>query len=78
MGHAASDLLTASTLETMDVDHDDIPQVRDAAIAQHLGTLAHEAGGIDFVEVEFFAFARQHKGTNLQKAALGRFRAVLG
>src|SRR5208337_657665 len=77
VGHPFSHLLAAGALEAVKVDHYDVAQLRDASVAQHLGTLTDEPFGIHIFHPQFFAFARQHQRTDLQEPKLGGFPRYL-
>ena len=71
MGDALRHLEAAGALEAMEVDHDDVAQVLQAAMSQHLRTLADQARRFDFFHANVFAFARHHQRAQLQKSELG-------
>ena len=55
----------------MEVHDDDVAEVLDAAVAQHLGTLADDTRPGPTSSIKFLPFARKYERTHLEESELG-------
>ena len=61
----AGDFLAAAAIEAMGIHYQDVVQIRDAAVAQHVGALAEQAGRGHFIHAEISAHVREDQRPNL-------------